>query len=342
MWWLLLECVENVYNRHIMKKLIYLPVISALILGFLFTTRAFAKPLSIGTAPTNEKLQLEPGEVYEDNFTVWNLETSETTYYVKVSSFRQIQNQPGSAIFLTEEEDENNPYSASSWVDVEEEVLELIPNRNVTVDYTITVPDELAPGEYSAEIYFVSEEAEELGATATYSVLSSGIPILITVGDDYAESAEVIDFYSTKKIYEKPSFATLITRIQNLGDTHITPKGDIVLTNIFKQEVGRIVFNETNQSILRGNSGIYDSTWNLEKYINDGKVALGPITAETIILYRRNNPGFSVLEATASFWIIPWKLIILILTVIIVVYVVLKLSRKKKENSVKSNYHRPR
>jgi hypothetical protein len=325
-----------------MKKLIYLPVATLFILGLFFANTVSAKPLSIGTAPTNEKLQLEPGEVYEDNFTVWNLETSATTYFVKVSSFRQIQNQPGSAIFLTEEEDEKNPYSASSWVEVEQEELELVPNRNVTVDYTITVPDVLAPGEYSAEIYFVSEEAERLGATATYSVLSSGIPILITVGDDYAESAEVIDFYSTKKVYEKPSFATLITRIQNLGDTHITPKGDIVLTNIFKQEVGRIVFNETNQSVLRGNSGIYDSNWRLEKYINDGKIALGPITAETIILYRRNNPGFSVLEATTSFWIIPWKLIILILTVIIVIYVIAKLSKKRKEKSVNSNYHRPR
>jgi hypothetical protein len=325
-----------------MKKLIYLSTISFFFLTLFFITPTFAKPLSIGTAPTHEKLQLEPGEVYEDNFTVWNLETSAITYYVKVSSFRQIQNQPGSAIYLTEEEDANNPYSATDWVEVETEVLELIPNRNVTVEYTITVPEKLALGEYNAEIYFVSEDAEKQDETATYSLLSSGIPILITIGDEFAESAEILDFYSTKKVYEKPNFTTLITRIQNFGDTHITPKGDIILTNLFNQEVGRIVFNETNQSILRDNSGIYESSWDLDKYINDGKLAIGPITAETIILYRRNNPGFSVLSATTSFWIIPWKLIILILTVIIVVYVVLKLSKKKKEKSVHNNFPRPR
>ncbi len=325
-----------------MKKLIYLSTISLFFLGIFFINTAYAKPLSIGTAPTHEKLQLEPGEVYDDNFTVWNLETSAITYYIKVSSFRQIQNQPGSAIFLTEEEDAKNPYSATDWVDVEAETIELIPNRNVTVEYTITVPEELALGEYSAEIYFISESAEKQSATATYSLLSSGIPILITIGDEFAESAEVLDFYSTKKIYEKPNFTTLVTRIQNFGDTHITPKGDIVLTNLFNQEVGRIIFNGTNQSILRDNSGIYQSNWDLNEYINDGKLAVGPITAETIILYRRTNPGFSVLSATTSFWIIPWKLIILILTVIIVVYVVLKLNKNKKEKSVNSNFHRPR
>jgi hypothetical protein len=327
-----------------MKKLLYLPIISLFFLSFFFLTNIHAKALSIGTAPTHEKLQLEPGETYEDNFTLWNLENSTTTYYVKVSSFRQIQNQPGSAIFLTEEEDAKNPYSASDWVDVEKEVLELIPNRNVTVNYTITVPEELALGEYNAEIYFISEEAQKQEATATYSVLSSGIPILVTIGDEYAESAEILDFYSTKKIYEKPSFTTLVTYIQNLGDTHITPKGDIVLTNIFKQEVGRIIFNDKNQSILRDNSGIYESNWDLEKYIEEGKIALGPITAETIILYRRNNPGFSVLNATTTFWIIPWKLIILILTVIIVVYVAFKLKNKKKKKQFPDNspYNYPR
>jgi hypothetical protein len=325
-----------------MKKLLYLPILSLFLLSVFFTTNIQAKALSIGTAPTHEKLQLEAGEVYEDNFTVWNLETSTTTYYIKVSSFRQIQNQPGSAIFLTEQEDANNPYSASKWVNVEQVKLELIPNRNVTVNYTINVPEQLAPGEYSAEIYFISEEAEQQGATATYSLLSSGIPILITVGDDYAESAQILDFYSTQKIYEKPNFTTLITRIKNLGDTHITPKGDIVLTNLFKQEVGRITFNDTNQSILRGESGIYESSWDLEKYINEGEIALGPITAETILLYRRQNPGFSVLNATTTFWIVPWKLIILLLTVIIVVYVVVKLSNKKKKKNSNHGYNYPR
>jgi hypothetical protein len=95
---------------------------------------------------------------------------------------------------------------------------------------------------------------------------------------------------------------------------------------------------------LRDNSGIYESNWDLEKYIEEGKIALGPITAETIILYRRNNPGFSVLNATTTFWIIPWKLIILILTVIIVVYVGFKLKNKKKKKQFPDNspYNYPR
>ena len=321
-----------------MKKTIYLSTLPLLVLTIFFCTPINAKPLSIGTAPTNEKLQLEPKEVYEDNFTVWNLETSTTTYYIKVSSFRQVQNQPGSAIYLSEEEDAKNPYSASSWVEVEQTELELIPNRNVTIDYTITVPEDVTLGEYTAEIYFTSEDAQQGDETAAYSLLASGIPILITIGDEFAESAEILDFYSTQKIYEKPNFTTLITRIQNLGDTHITPKGDIVLENIFKQEVGRIPFNEPNQSILRDSSGIYESSWDLDKYITDAKLAIGPIKAETIILFRRNNPGFAILDATTKFWIIPWKLIILILTVIIVMYVVLKTKKKKSKENNNSSY----
>jgi hypothetical protein len=325
-----------------MKKLFYSLLISVFFLSFLFLKDTHAQSLSIGTAPTHEKLQLEPGQIYHDNFTVWNLSTTTTTYFIEVSSFRQLENQPGSAIFLSEEEDAKNPYSAADWVEVEMDSIDLVPNRNFTIDYTITVPEELAPGDYNAEIYFTSQETIGGDETAAYSILGSGVPILITIGDEYAESAEILDFYSKEKIYERPNFTTLITRIQNLGDTHITPQGDIVLRNIFKQEVGRIKFNSNIQSILRGNTGTYESNWDLDKYIDDGKIAIGPITAETIILYRRNNPGFAVLKAATTFWIIPWKLIILILTVIIVTYVVLKLTRKKKKNTVNSNYHRPR
>lgn len=324
-----------------MKNLRYI-LSTALLFGILFVTNTEAKTLSIGTAPTNEKLQLEHGEIYEGEFTVWNLAESTITYYVHVSSFKQIQNQPGSAIFLSPQDDAQNLYSASNWVTLEKNVLELVPSRNVTVAYTITVPEDTTMGEYSIEIYFSSEEAEKQDITATYGVLSSGIPILVTVGDDWAESAEILDFYSAKKIYEKPNFTTLLTRIQNLGDTHITPKGDIVLTNIFKKEVGRIHFNEQNQSLLRDSNGTYESVWDLEKYINDGQLALGPITAETFILYRHTNPGFSVLSATTTFWIIPWKLIIMVLIAIITLYVILAIRKKKKKSSTSSNYHYPR
>lgn len=324
-----------------MKNLRYI-LSTALLFTIYFVNVVEAKPLSIGTAPTNEKLQLDPGETYEGEFTLWNLEESTATYYVQVSSFRQIQNQPGSAIYLSKEEDSKNPYSASNWVNIEQTELELVPNRNITVGYTITVPEEITLGEYSVEIYFTSEEAEKQDVTATYSVLNSGIPILITVGDEYSESAEILDFYSTKKIYEKPNFTTLITRIQNLGDTHITPKGDIVLKNIFNKEVGRIQFNSSDQSILRDNSGIYESTWDLDRYISNKQLAIGPITAETLILYRRNNPGFAVLSASTTFWIIPWKLLILILLAIIITYVVLTLRKKRKDKSISSGYNYPR
>ena len=324
-----------------MKNLRYI-LSTALLFGILCVTNIEAKALSIGTAPTSEKLQLEQGEIYEGEFTLWNLEDTAATYFINVSSFRQIQNQPGSAIYLSEEDDALNPYSASDWITVEKESLELIPNRNVTVTYTITVPEDITMGEYNVEIYFSSKKAEKQDITATYSVLSSGIPILITVGDDWAESAEILNFYSVKKIYEKPNFTTLITRIQNLGDTHITPKGDIVLTNIFKKEVGRISFNEANQSILRDNSGNYESTWDLEKYFNNGQLVLGPISAETIFTYRHTNPGFSILSATTTFWIIPWKLIIVVLIAIIVLYVTLTTRKKRKKSSISSNYHYPR
>ena len=316
---------------------------TALLLGFVLLTNVHAQAISIGTAPTFEKLQLEPGQIYEGEITVWNLQENTTNYFVKVSSFRQIQNQPGSAIFLTDEEDKANPYSASSWVKLDTTEVELIPNRNITIDYTITVPETLTLGEYTAEIYLISEDPDSEDITATYTVLAAGVPILITIGDEFAESAEILDFYTEKKYYEKPNFTKFITRLKNLGDTHITPKGDIVLTNIFNKEVGRIPFNLNNQSILRDNAGLYEDVWDLQKYITEeNRIVVGPITATAIVLFRRTNPGFSILEASTTFWIIPWKLIIVVLVAIIVIYVSIRISKRSKKNSTIPNNSYPR
>ena len=72
--------------------------------------------LSIGTAPTSETLEILPGEKRTGEIVVWNLSDKTTTYKILVRGFRQVENQPGTAIILTEEEDSRALYSASQWV----------------------------------------------------------------------------------------------------------------------------------------------------------------------------------------------------------------------------------
>lgn len=314
------------------KIALYLAVFFALFFVFPKQDLFAQSSLNIGTAPASEKLTLQQGEKYEGEIVVWNLSERTTTYNIFVRGFRQIENQPGTAIMFSEEEEQRALYSAAPWVTVSKQKVELVPNRNEKIFYEINVPDDATKGEYTVIIAFISEDVQQnFGTTAAFTSLSSGTPILVKVGQDFAENAELLQFDTDKDWYEEPN-VKFFTRVNNLGDTHITPIGEIVLTNIFDQEVGKIVFNESAQSILRDNSASYETLWDYGSFLSkDSKLILGPIKADLILMYRNFQPGFAPLTATASFWIIPWKYILLLLLVIITTVVVLKMRKKKKE-----------
>ena len=97
----------------------------------------------------------------------------------------------------------DRPYSASKWVTVEKDTLTLEPNKNVKLKYTITVPKDVTNGEYNVEIFLVSESDFAQSGTAAFANLASGTPILIQIGDEFVENAELLKFITDKDMYEK-------------------------------------------------------------------------------------------------------------------------------------------
>ena len=306
--------------------LLSIVLILCLTINFL---HAQSPSLSVGVSPTSEKLTLDLGEEYFGEIVFWNLSEDTTTYKIAVSGFKQVNNMPGTAIVLTEEEDALALYSASSWFELEKEEIELVPNKNIKIQYTIKVPMDATDGEYNAEVFLLSEEYDsQKDSTYASTILGSGVPILIKIGDEYIESAELLSFTADKKIYEFPN-VIFTTKIRNLGNTHIAPVGEISILNIFGQEVDRIKFNGSNQSLLRENSGIYEDEWyNKELLSSEKKIMFGPMTANLVSTYRSISPGFAPLIAETTFWIIPWKILLGPLLAIVLLILILK--KKKK------------
>lgn len=315
------------------KEILLLPILILL----LSITPSFAQSdLSIGVAPVSKTLELKPGETYSDEIVFWNLSSVNETYKVFVSGFEQIENQPGTAVILTPEDDAQTPYSASKWVTVEKDTLVLTSNKNTKLKYTINVPQDVTDGEYTVEIFLISESNFQQAGTAAFASLASGTPIFIKVGDEFVENAELLKFVSDKKVYEKIR-TIFISRVKNLGDTHIQPTGEIIVENIFKQEVARIPFNKNKQSLLRNTIGDYQDYWDQSSYLSPNKaIAIGPMKATLLVTYRSFQPGFAVLSGQTNFWIIPWKLLIAILIVIILAII---LSTNKKKARKKNETH---
>ena len=307
------------------NSILLLPVIIILLsVSPLFAQTA----LSIGVAPTSKVIKMSPGETFSDEIVFWNLSQEGDTYKIFISGFQQIENQPGTAIILTEEEDSKANFSASKWVTVSEETLVLEPNKNTKLQYSITIPDDATNGEFNAEIFLISQNDLDQQGTAAFTNLAAGMPILIQIGDEFIENAELLRFVADKKKYEKMN-VNFLTTIKNLGETHITPTGEILIENIFRQEVARIPFNRNSQSRLRDTIGNYTDNWTQSGYLSPNKaIAVGPMKARLMVTYRSFQPGFAVLGSEATFWIIPWKIIIAILAAILLV-IIIRITKKK-------------
>lgn len=327
-------------HTNIFKGIFVLLTFFSLSFLFVAQTKA-ADSISIGTAPTSEKLKLNPGQKYNGELVVWNLTNKAITYNIVVKGFRQIENQPGTAVMLTDTEESKSLYTATNWTKTSISSINLVPNKNEKIYYEINVPKDATKGEYTVIVAFVSENEEKLTGTGATTTLTLGMPILIQIGDEFVENAELLKFASDKNFYEFPTL-TFDTRIKNIGDTHITPVGEIVLTNIFEQEITRIPFNPNNQSILRDNTGNYETDWNFGSFLTKDKaIVLGPIKANLILTYRTFQPGFAPLTSEITFWIIPWKIILIVLVVIITVIVIVKVVRRKRKPVVPPQYSHP-
>ncbi len=291
---------------------------------------------SLGFTPVSQELHITPGEPYTDKVTVWHQAENDMQYSITIRGFKQIEGHPGTAVLLSEEEEMASTTSAASWFHIETTEVVVPPQHNFELNYLIDVPEDAPSGEYYAQIFFHSEQeltpADE--ATMAYSHIAGGPTFLVRTGDEMDENISLLEFQATHKFYEKPD-VEFITSIQNTGNVHVKPTGIIILTNIFGQELANIEFNPTRKALIRDSIATYVSEWESNYLLTEeGKLAVGPITAELTLYYTSESPGYSPITAETDFWIFQWKLALAILGAIIVLVWTIKSIKKSKSVKV--------
>jgi hypothetical protein len=159
--------------------------------------------------------------------------------------------------------------------------------------------------------------------------------VLLDVNSPNARrSAKVVDFSVDKKTYEFLP-VTLSVRLHNDGNVHLLPGGSIYIKRGSKQ-VAVLPFNSQHGSILPNSYRIYTSSWSdgwpvYAQKTQDGKVVLdkngkpvtslswdfskiqhlkfGHYTANLLAVYDNGSRDVPM-EASVSFWVVPWRLIL--------------------------------
>lgn len=240
-----------------------------IVFGFIATTLLLvgfhALPVSAQAANANaaQGVQISPtlielpnnlvkGKTYTINVTVTNVTGSNLLYKTSVSDFGASGETGSPHIFI------NTALTAASsirtWVEAIPQFT-LASHQSRTVTALITIPNNAEPGGHYGVLQF-SGTAPSINQTGVGLSASAGVLLLLRVEGAITEKASLASFYtsSTENGKESSFFengpAYFVVRIQNEGNIHVKPVGNIEVTDMFGGLVANLPINQSQSNVL--------------------------------------------------------------------------------------------
>jgi hypothetical protein len=315
------------------KKQIKKILSTGFLLVFLLTNLLFTPPQAKAQSKTRliispPRIQLEanPGETVQAQVKITNMSNVPASLTVNTKDMIVV-NDRGTPVLVDEEV--SGRWSLASWISLSPGTVEVEASSSAVANLAIMVPENALPGGHYAACYFESGPPTpqgpdtELGTgTAVASRLAS--LIYLTVSGPITEDYMLEDFSTDQSFYEFGP-VKFLTKIKNLSDIHIRPKGDIVVKNMFGAEKTILPLNEVN--IFPEASRTYENTW-------DTTWGFGKYSAKLSAVY---GPSNQVMEALIYFWIVPVKIAAAILIgLMLLIIIILSIRSHLRHESLES------
>jgi hypothetical protein len=250
-------------------------------------------------SPPSMTLSLAPGEKAEKHLKITNKSAEPVEFSVNIQDF-VVTDKSGTPELLPAGIRPDNKYAASTWGMVAPDSFVVLPGKSYTTTLYLQVPNEARPGGRYISVAFRPESAGgiEGSGAAVNTVLASLISL--TIEGPVEENTRIVAF-GPKSLSEFGPIE-FKTEIKNLGDIHATPKAVVEVSDLLGRKVHSFALDNLN--IFPGASRLYENTW-------EQKWLFGRFKAELDGYYgqEENLP----LAAVAYFWVIPYKLILIVL-----------------------------
>ncbi len=237
---------------------------------------------------------------------VTNVTLTKLVYSTSVNDFKA-KDETGTPQILL---DSTLPPTASivSWVSTDSQfTLDSHQSKKVTAQIMVPINAE-AGGHYG--VLRFSGHAPDLSGTGVGLSASAGALILIRVAGDITESANLASFYTANNGNQTSFFETppidFVTRIKNDGNIHVKPTGQVAVTDMFGNLVTTVPVNASESNVLPNSIRRFDDTYNSNWMI-------GMYTANLTLSYGTHGKAIT---NTITFWVIPYKLLLVCLLVL--------------------------
>ena len=265
-------------------------------------------------SPPVVELQVDPGQSVSTEIRIRNVTRGELIAKGRADDFGAGKDESGQPQLLLDEAGATR-YSLKYWVASVPDV-DLAPQELKQVSVTINVPKNAEPGGHYGVIRFTALPPNMEGTGVALSA-SVGTLVLLKVRGEIKENLNLSEF-STGQNKRKTNFfeyspVDFVVRLQNTGSVHEKPVGSIVVKDMFGKQVSSLALNPKGGSVLP------DSIRRFENSMDNKKV-FGRYTAKLELTYSDSKK----LSSSVTFWIVPWRLIILLLIGAVVLFFLMR------------------
>lgn len=301
-------------------KFLAVSTLTSFALLFGLTSPALAVESQKGTGQALEisppllTLNADPGETINTKILVRDISSIDLVVTNEVNDFEADGETGAPKIILEKENRKPTPYSLKSWIVP-------IPNRELKskeieeIPVTINVPASASPGSYFAVVRFTGTAAEQQG-TGVGLTSSVGALVFVRVSGDAKSDLQISDLYMSyegkkKSLFESTPFDVTV-KIKNSGNIVEQPSGTATVKDMFGNEIANPPVNSNKNYVLPGSTREFSATVD-SSVIGKNRILFGRYTTEVTLSYGEDK----TLTESTSFWVIPYKLILLVIAVLV-------------------------
>jgi len=324
-------------------------------------------PLNLIILPNKREYQGMPGGSIRGTVRVRNNGLAPVENMVPVVvDFGPSGNETGDPRVI-EREDDPYGYRLSPWIRYEQEPVTIEAENSVEIEYLIEIPEDAIPGGRYGMLYLEQVTPGE-GQSAVGVRTRLGSLILVTVLGPMNIDADIVEFYTGKNLYEYLP-VDFHVRVENRGNIHIAPVGSIFIHDWQDRWVGTVHVNSNAGNVLpesiRRFSGFWSEAFLVNEFVRDidGNLVLdasgdeqreltinwndwnlfrfGRYEARALIVFDDpSGRNEHQMVATTTFWVIPWKLILIILGSIFLLTVVARYTIRRYNDRLIREYEK--
>jgi hypothetical protein len=272
--------------------------------------------MGLTAIPPRLEVTIKPGETVTQQIKVRNDSDTTRTITSTAKDFT-VTDDKGTPVQIEGVDDQSNRWASSAWISISPSTFTLKPKEIKVLMVTIIAPDNPTAGGHYAMILHTPKNEVTLSETGSSIQTYVGSLVYITIPGAIKENAQIKEFSAPSFLEFGPvNFQTVIA---NYSDVHIAPKGGINIKNWLGLPTASLALSNTN--IFPGTS---------RQFLNvlERRFLFGRYTATLEAGYGTSGQA---LATSLVFWVIPWRLIILLIVAVAIGAILASLLRQKSQ-----------